>query len=193
MAKKTKELYVTSRDVWRTWLKKNHNLENEVWLIYYKKHTGKPRINYDDAVEEALCYGWIDSIVKKIDEEKYARKFAPRKHRSKWSALNKKRAKIMIKAGRMTEAGLAKVKGIDLNDERELKSKPIRRELVVPPDVKEALEADKKIWENFNNLAFSYKKQYVGWITSAKREETWGKRLRESIRLLAQNKKLGMK
>jgi len=87
----TKTLYVTTRDEWRSWLEKNHKSEKEIWLIYYKKHTGKPRIPYDDAVEEALCFGWIDSIIKRIDEKKYAQKFSPRKQNSVWSDLNKKR------------------------------------------------------------------------------------------------------
>ncbi|MGB2982026.1 MAG: hypothetical protein WBC77_12350, partial [Candidatus Zixiibacteriota bacterium] len=102
----SKTLYVTNRDDWRAWLRKNHSSQKEVWLIYYKKHTGKPRIPYDDAVEEALCYGWIDSTIKRIDEEKYAQKFTPRSEKSNWSELNKRRAKKMIREGRMTQAGL---------------------------------------------------------------------------------------
>lgn len=186
-------LYVTNRDDWRAWLEKHHNTEREVWLIYYKKHTGKSRIPYDDAVEEALCFGWIDSIIKRIDDQKYAQKFTPRKDESKWSELNKRRAKKMIEGGRMTEAGLAKVKNIDFNDVRDPKSKPSRKELIIPPYIKEALEADGNAWRNFNNLAISYKKQYIGWITSAKREETRKRRLEEAIELLTQNQKLGMK
>jgi uncharacterized protein YdeI (YjbR/CyaY-like superfamily) len=186
-------LDVTNRDDWRAWLEKHHDTEREAWLIYYKKHTGKPRIPYDDAVEEALCFGWIDSIVKRMDDEKYAQKFTPRKDKSKWSELNKRRAKKMIECGRMTEAGLAKVKNIDLNDAREAKPKPSRKELIIPHYIKEALEADGNVWRNFTNLAFSYKKQYIGWITNAKREETRKRRLKEAIDLLARNEKLGMK
>lgn len=107
--KTTKKLYVKSRDEWRSWLQNNHAAEKEIWLIYYKKHTGKPRIPYDDAVEEALCFGWIDSIVKRIDDEKYIQKYTPRKDKSIWSELNKKRTEKMIKQGRMTEAGLIKI------------------------------------------------------------------------------------
>lgn len=107
--KMNKTLYVTNRDDWRAWLNKNHKTEKEVWLIYYKNHTGKPTIPYDVAVEEALCFGWIDSIVKRIDDERYMQKFTPRKTNSNWSELNKKRVKKMIKEGRMTEAGMAKI------------------------------------------------------------------------------------
>ena len=88
---KSNQLYITNRNEWREWLKKNHNKINEIWLIYFKKHTGTPRIPYDDAVEEALCYGWIDSTVKRIDEETFMQKFTPRKKKSIWSKLNKKR------------------------------------------------------------------------------------------------------
>ena len=92
-----KQLYVTNRDEWRDWLSRHHATETEVWLIFYKKETCKPTIFYEAAIEEALCFGWIDSIIKKIDATRYARKFTPRKDNSKWSALNKKRAKKMIK------------------------------------------------------------------------------------------------
>ena len=87
-----------------------HAKENEIWLVFYKKAMGRPTINYGAAVEEALCFGWIDSIIKKIDDTKYARKFTIRKDQSKWSELNKKRAEKMIKEGRMTEAGFSKIK-----------------------------------------------------------------------------------
>lgn len=97
----TNMLYVTNRKDWRTWLGKNHDIEKEVWLIYYKKHTETARIPYDDAVEEAICFGWIDSTVKKIDEDRYAQKFTPRKGRSKWSQKNIKRAEKMIQEGKM--------------------------------------------------------------------------------------------
>ena len=190
--KTTEKLHVTNRDDWRAWLRENHDTEKEVWLIYYKKHTSKPRIPYDDAVEEALCFGWIDSIVKKIDAEKFTRKFTPRKSKSKWSEANKKRARKMIKEGKMTKAGLAKINEAKNNGEW-LKAAPVRRELVIPPYIKEALSMNKKALDYFDSLANGYKRQLVGWITSAKREETRKRRLAEAISLLEQNKKLGMK
>ncbi|MCK4673300.1 hypothetical protein KAT67_04885, partial [candidate division WOR-3 bacterium] len=103
----SKKLYVTNRDDWHAWLKKNHATKKEIWLVYYKKHTGKPRIPYNDAVEEALCYGWIDSIVKRLNNEKYAQKYTPRRAKSIWSRLNIERAKKMISQGKMTKTGLA--------------------------------------------------------------------------------------
>jgi len=186
------KLYVTSRDDWRAWLRRNHDKEKQVWVIYYKKHTGKPSIPYDDSVEEALCFGWVDSIIRRIDDEKFARKFTPRKAKSRWSEANKKRARKMMKEGKMTDAGLGKIREAEKSGEWS-RTSPVRRELVIPPYVKAALARSKKALGNFNNLAKSYKRQYVGWITSAKREETRKRRLAEVIRLLEKNEKLGMK
>ncbi len=186
------KLYVTSRDDWRAWLRRNHDTKKEVWLIYYKKQTGKPSIPYDDSVEEALCFGWIDSIIKKIDDEKFARKFTPRKAKSKWSEANKKRAKRMMKEGKMEEAGLARIMEAKKGGEW-FKTAPVTKELVIPLYVKEALAKNKKALDNFNNLAKSYKRQYIGWIAGAKMEETRRRRIAEAIRLLEKNEKLGMK
>ncbi len=188
----TEKLHVTNRDDWRAWLRKNHDTKKEIWLIYYKRHTGKPRIPYSDAVEEALCFGWIDSLVKKIDDEKFAQKFTPRKRKSKWSEANKKRARKMIKEGTMTKAGLAKIREAKSNGEW-FKTAPVKKELVIPAYIKKALATNEKALDNLNNLANGYKRQLVGWITGAKREETRKRRLTEAIRLLEQNKKLGMK
>jgi len=192
LMKTTEELYVTNRDDWSAWLRENHDTKNEVWLIYYKKHTGKPRIPYDDAVEEALCFGWIDSIVKKIDDEKYGQKFTPRRSKSKWSEANKKRARKMIKEGKMTKPGLKKINEAKKNGEW-FKVAPIRRKLVIPPYIKEALATNKGALDYFDSLANGYKRQLVGWINSAKRDATRKKRLTEAISVLEQNKKLGMK
>src|SRR5215208_4566267 len=105
----TRTVYVTNRADWRAWLERHHETETEVWLIYYKKHTGRSRIPYDDAVEEALCFGWIDSIVKRIDDEKFAQRFTPRKAKSEWSERNLIRVRALIREGKMTRAGLARV------------------------------------------------------------------------------------
>jgi uncharacterized protein YdeI (YjbR/CyaY-like superfamily) len=190
--KNTKRLYVTNRDEWRSWLKENHNFKKEVWVLHYKKHTGKTSIPYDDAVEEALCFGWIDSIIKKIDDEKFVRKFTPRKRRSSWSELNKKRARKMIKEGKMTEAGMEKIAEAKKSGEW-FKPASIRKELIIPSYIKEELAKNRKALEFFNSLAKSYKRNLVMWIMSAKKEETRKKRLAEAITLLNQKKKLGMK
>ena len=188
----TEKLHVTNRDEWQAWLKENHDTKKGVWLLYYKKHTGKSSIPYDDAVEEALCFGWIDSIIKKVDDEKFARKFTPRKGKSRWSELNKKRARKMMNAGKMTEAGITIVREAKKSGEW-FKIAQARKELVIPSYIKEELAENKKALDFFNSLASSYKRNLVGWITSAKREETRKRRLMEAIRLLEQNKKLGMK
>lgn len=188
----TEKLYVTDRDRWRMWLKKNHKAKKEIWLIYYKKHTGNARIPYDDAVEEALCFGWIDSTVKRIDDEKYAQKFTPRSDKSNWSELNIKRAEKMIREGRMTKAGLAKFDETKKIIQKEKKAKPAKKRLVIPPDLKEALSTNKKALQNFNNFAPSYKKLYIGWIVDAKKKETREKRIRQTVKWAAQNKKPGM-
>lgn len=188
----SKTLYVTNRDDWRAWLKKNHSSQKEVWLIYYKKHTGKPRIPYDDAVEEALCYGWIDSTVKRIDDEKYAQKFTPRNLRSNWSELNRKRARKMINEGRMTNAGLAKFKQAGKQKDEEVKDRAPKKRLIIPPDLKKALSANKKALENFRNFTPSYRRLYIAWITDAKRKETREKRIKQTVKWSAEGRKPGM-
>lgn len=186
-------LYVTDRSDWRGWLEKNHDTETEIWLIYYKKHTNQPRIAYDDAVEEALCFGWIDSIVRRIDDEKFAQKFTPRKDKSNWSELNKKRLRKLIKEGKMTPAGMAKIGDGVLAGPEKPASASKSNELLIPRHIEEALRANSVAWENFNHLAPSHRRNYVRWIGDAKKEETREKRLKESLELLAQNKKLGLK
>ena len=186
-----KTLYVTNRDEWRAWLTKHYESETEVWLIFYKKHTGRPRISYDHAVEEALCFGWIDSIVKSMDEERFAQKFTPRRDSSRWSAVNKGRLRKLIREGRMTEAGLAKVDPAALREKATATSS--EEDVGLPRVVEQALKVNAKAWENFRKLAPSYRRHYVGWIMHAKKEETRERRLREAISLLEQNKKLGLK
>lgn len=107
-----KTLYVTTRKDWRAWLDKNHQKEKEIWLVYYKKHANMPRIPYNDAVEEALCFGWIDSTVKRIDEDKYTQRFSPRSNKSQWSEMNKERARRLIEQKKMTQAGLDKINSL---------------------------------------------------------------------------------
>ncbi len=185
------EVCVSSRNEWRQWLKENHASVKEVWLVFYKKHTGKPSINYADSVEEALCFGWIDSIKKSMDEQRYAYKFTLRKSKSKWSPLNIRRAKTMINEGKMTKAGLASFEQrVDYGDDFiEAKGSG---ELTLPTEMEDALKANEKAWNNFTRLAPGYKKQYVGWLVTAKKPETRQRRLKQAIRLLEENKKPGM-
>jgi uncharacterized protein YdeI (YjbR/CyaY-like superfamily) len=188
-----KQLYIPDRDHWREWLAKNHSKEEKgIWLIFYKKNTNQPTLEYEQAVEEALCFGWIDSIIKKIDDDKYARKFTPRQNDSIWSELNKKRAGKMIKQSRMTKAGLGKIRaakktGLWLKDPRPKVS------FDMPEEFAAALAKNKKAKDNFNDLALTYRRHYIAWITTAKRAETKKRRIAESIDLLEQGKKLGLK
>jgi uncharacterized protein YdeI (YjbR/CyaY-like superfamily) len=180
----SKTLYVRTRDQWRAWLARHYQSETEIWLIYYKKHSEQPRIPYEHAVEEALCFGWIDSIVKKIDDDKFAQKFTPRRDSTKWSALNRRRVRRLIQEGRMTQAGLAKIDPEILGE-----APPVEQgeELDIPRFLKQALKASPKAWESFERLAPSHRKQYIRWITDAKKEETRERRLREAVALLEQD------
>ena len=179
-------LYVTNREDWRKWLKKNFEVKKEIWLIYYKKHTRKPTIPYDDAVEEALCFGWIDSIVKRIDDEKHVQRYTPRNLKSIWSQNNINRVEKMLHEGKMTKTGLSKYEYGMKND---LQAPTIKEKLVVPKDFKIALKNETKADENFNNLAKSYKIMYIHWINCAKKEETGKRRIKKAIHLLKESKK----
>jgi len=184
----TETCYARDRSTWRKWLEKHHESFREVWLVYYKKHTGKPTVSYNDAVEEALCFGWIDSTVKRIDEEKYAQKFTPRKKNSKWSDWNKKRIKKLLAEGTMAPAGLKAIENVDLT----IEPKSEQKELVIPDYIIEGLASNNKAFEFFSNLSPSRKRMFVGWIDSAKKEETRQRRLLETIRLCSENKLLPM-
>jgi len=186
------QLYIKTRDEWRRWLCEHHQTEKELWLVFFKKETGKPSIEYDASVEEALCFGWVDSIIKKIDAEKYARKFTPRKSESPWSESNKTRVKKMIERGRMTESGLARVQEAKQNGLWFKSTRP-NISFDIPEEFDNALQKNKKAQEFFEQLAPTYQKQYIGWIVVAKRPETKEKRIKESIALLNKGEKLGLK
>jgi len=194
MANRAPLLHVTTRAAWRAWLAKHHATAKEVWLVFAKVHTGRPRVPYAAAVEEALCFGWIDSIVKRIDDERYAQKFTPRRPGSRWSELNKERVRQLIAAGLMTDAGRAKI------DPRALTAKPAPRgarprlsTLEPPPYLVRALRRNRQAWETFCQLAPSHRGAYVFWIAEAKREETRKRRIREAVALLAAGRNLPLK
>lgn len=186
------EIYVANREDWRSWLEENHLKEKEVWLIYYKKHTGEPRIPYDDAVEEALCFGWIDSIVKRIDDERYMQKFSPRKDKSDWSESNKKRVKKLTDRGMMTQAGLEKIEIAKKNGSWDRVIETARSyEMAI--ELEKLLVSNKAAKEFFDSLSPSTQKQYIGWVSSAKKEETRQRRAKEALSMLSKKKKLGLK
>lgn len=187
-----KTFYPKNRNEWRSWLRKKHKKELEVVLIFYKRHTGKPSITYQEALEEAICFGWIDGLKRRLDEERYTYRFTPRKKNSKWSEFNISLAKELIKKKKMSVSGLNAFKNKTTYSKEILKVRNAKT-LYIPLEIKKAFKKNKIVWQNFNNLAPSYKKQFVWWIRAAKREETKNKRIKESIRLLKQNKKLVMK
>ncbi|HDR89455.1 MAG TPA: hypothetical protein ENN63_07520 [Bacteroidetes bacterium] len=191
-------IYFESRKSFRDWLEKNHDKKKGIWMVFFKKHTRVKCIEYREALEEALCYGWSDSIIKKVDDDRYVRKFTPRTNTSHWSELNKKIVLSLIEQGKMTEAGLKKIDSYLKTGKVAWKyetSKEIsqKKELQVPDFISGALAENEPAWAHFRNLAPSYKKQYVLWIAGAKREETRLTRLEQSIALLKENKRLGMK
>lgn len=187
-----KELSFKTSGDWRTWLRDNHDKEAGIWLVFYKKGSGEPSVDYESAVEEALCFGWIDSIIKGIDEKRYKQKFTPRNESSRWSESNRKRVARLIEHDRMTEFGLAKITAAKRNGQWD---KPGRPEIPsgVPEEFRAALNRNRKAEEAFNRLSPSYRRQYIGWIFSAKRPETRERRIREAIGLLENGQKLGMK
>ena len=173
-------LYVTNRDDWRNWLEQHYRSEREVWLVYYKKHTGKLRISYNDAVEEALCFGWIDSIVKSIDGDSYAQRFSVRNPKTAYSQANKERLKALIQQGKVVEEVL-----VTLGN---LAEEPFE----IPSDILEALKANAKAWENFQELSEPYIRVRIAFITAArKRPAEFEKRLRYFIEMTEKNKRFG--
>lgn len=184
---------MTTRSQWRTWLAEHSETEAEVWLVRYKRHTGRPCLSISNAVEEALCFGWIDGIVKRIDEARYAQRFTPRRAGSMWSELNRRRFASLLKAGRVTRAGLDKAPPSRKSDQREPRPPARGMEPKVPAYIQGALRSNPRAWRCFQNLAPSYRRLYVAWIDSAKMDQTRARRLREALALLEQNKKLGLK
>jgi uncharacterized protein YdeI (YjbR/CyaY-like superfamily) len=178
-------LYARNRREWRRWLAKHHRSAVEIWLIYFKKHSGKPRIPYNHAVEEALCYGWIDSILKPIDVDCYAQRFSPRRPTSRLSAMNRERVRRLIAAGKMTKTGLGRIAhAFDHRTDTNPK---------VPADILERLEGDPGTWKNFRRFPASYKRIRIGWIVGARhRPAVFEQRLRYFLKMTARNKRFGM-
>jgi uncharacterized protein YdeI (YjbR/CyaY-like superfamily) len=180
--------FFRDRRAWRTWLEKNHATHAGFWMVYYKNHTGKKGIDYDAAVEEALCFGWIDSLIHRVDDARYARKFTPRTNAAHWSAINLERVKRMKAAGLMKPAGLARLgKGVKAYVPL------MQRELDIPKELQRALARNVRARTNFERLAPGYRRHYIGWIATAKKDETRARRVRQAISLLAANRKLGLK
>lgn len=178
-----KTLYVRNRKEWRAWLRKNFRQCTEIWLVYYKKNSGKPRIPYDDAVEEALCFGWIDGQVRKIDDARFAQRFTPRQPKSAWSAINITRAKKMIAAKQMTPAGLS---AFGPERRREYAPQPDK----LPPALEETFRSQAEAWKNFQAFPPYYRRMTSMWVASAKKEETQRSRLDKLIAFSARNERI---
>ncbi|HET6594429.1 MAG TPA: YdeI/OmpD-associated family protein [Anaerolineales bacterium] len=175
-----KTLYLTDREKWRAWLRKHYKTEKEIWLVYYKKATGKPRIEYNDAVEEALCFGWIDSIVKSLDKDRSVQRFSPRKPKSKYSPANKERLRKLLRQRKVIKE-VRETLG-DLSEEK----------FNVPDDILKEIKANKDAWKNFQGFSDAYKRIRIGFIDGAReRPEEFKKRLRYFIKMTEKNKQYG--
>jgi uncharacterized protein YdeI (YjbR/CyaY-like superfamily) len=176
----TQTLYVTDPEDWREWLEAHYKTESEIWLVYYKKDTGKPRIEYNNAVEQALCFGWIDSTVRSLGEERTAQRFSPRKPKSGYSQANIERLRHLVAQGKVVEEVLDSLGDI------------LEQEFVFPPDILEAIKADDEAWKNYQNFSEPYKRIRVAFIEGArKRPEEFKKRLNYFIKMARDNKLIG--
>ena len=176
----TDTLYVSSRKDWRDWLKEHHDIEDEIWLIFYRVETGKANIPYNVAVEEALCFGWIDSIRKNLDQDRYFHRFTPRKPGSGYSQTNKERLKKLIDGGRVLPEVLETLEGIRAED------------FVFPEDIIAALQVNELAWGNYQKYSRSYQRIRVAFIDSARnRPEEFDKRLKHFIKMTEQDKQYG--
>lgn len=178
-------IHPKTRADWRAWLEQNHTQTEGVWLISYKKATGKPRFDYEEAVEEALCFGWIDSKPNKLDEERSLLWFAPRKPGTGWSKPNKERVEKLIRAGLMTSAGMAKIDAA--KQDGSWNALDAIEALEIPPDLEEAFASNKAAQQYFEAFPRSVKRGILEWIASAKKPETRAKRIEETTRLASEN------
>lgn len=190
----TKTLYVHKTKDWRSWLKKNHKSTNEIWLIYYKKDSGKPRISYNDAVDEAMCFGWIDSTVKAIDKARFCQRFSPRRKGSPCSEMNKHRAMRMIREKRMTPAGLTALEGT-LGPGAKVHQGTIQHTKAwkVPADILKALKKNKQVWKHYQRFPLPYRRIRIGWIDAVRyRKDVFKQRLDYFLKMTEKNKRFGM-
>jgi uncharacterized protein YdeI (YjbR/CyaY-like superfamily) len=183
-----KLLVARDRRAWRSWLAKNHGKAKEIWLVYYRKSSGRPRIPYNAAVEEALCFGWIDSTVKHVDRERFAQRFSPRKPKSSLSQANRERVRMLIRQKRMTAAGLSALAGVfDPKSDNP-------GEFKVPPEILGPLKRNRLAWRNFQRLPAEYRRIRIAYIESRKRHgpEMFRRSLEHFIKMTERKKTFGM-
>lgn len=175
--------YAPTRATWRAWLARNHRSAPEIWLVFYKKHTGKPSVTLGEAIDEGLCFGWIDTRVRSLDDARYAQRFTPRAPSSRWSASNIARVRKLIAQRKMTAAGLSAFKGHELRKAPALPTK-------LPPELNVLFRRSGKAWRNFERCPPGYKRYAIGWVASAKRDETRRKRLARLVATSARAERL---
>lgn len=189
-----KTTHPKTRKQWRRWLEKNHAVAPGIWFVYYKKESGRPRVSYDHAVEEALCFGWIDSLPRKLDAERSMLKFTPRKPKSAWSRLNKTRIEKLINAKLMRPAGLAAIElarqngswhSLSASDEAAANN-------TMPEDLARLFAKNKMALQNFQQFSASMRKRFLFWIDSAKQPATRLARLKQTLLMAKANKKPGL-
>jgi len=173
-------LYITNRKDWRDWLKQNYKTEKGIWLVYPRKATGKPRIEYNDAVEEALCFGWIDSLVKKLDDDHIVQRFTPRKPKAKYSQANIERLRDLVAKKKVIKEVMESLGDI------------LNEEFVIPPDILKMIQTNREAWKNFQKFSAPYKRIRIAFIDGArKRPAEFQKRLRHFIEMTERNKIFG--
>jgi uncharacterized protein YdeI (YjbR/CyaY-like superfamily) len=176
---------------WRKWLRRNHAKSQGEWVYMYKKDAGKVGLRYPEALDEALCFGWIDGIIKAVDRDRFKQRWTPRRPGSIWSQSNKARVKRLTAAGRMCEAGLAAVKTARKTGKWQNAYSNLRSPHV-PPELVEALRADPLAWKNFNRFAPSYRRIYAGWVADAKQVATRERRIAAVVRRARASRKPGI-
>ncbi len=181
------ELYFENDKKWRSWLHENHDRSSGVYLIFYKVESNTPSMRWEEAVKVALCYGWIDSTVKKLDHERRRQYFCPRKPKSVWSKLNKSYIKELTATGLMHTSGLAAI-DIAKNNKAWFALDDVENG-IIPKDLQNAFDLHPKALNNYNNFSPSYRKNYLYWLSQAKRQETRDKRIDEIIKLCLANVK----
>ena len=181
------DFHPLSRSAWRAWLEANHDRADGVWFVYYKKTSGKPRVSYDEAVEEALCFGWIDSHPRKMDDERSKLLFTPRKKRSVWSKPNKERVEKLIAQGLMTAAGLAKIETAKANGSWHALDRSDNLEM--PEELERALASNETAQKHFDAFSDASTRVILSWIFSAKRDETRAARIAKTVAMAAENKR----
>jgi uncharacterized protein YdeI (YjbR/CyaY-like superfamily) len=182
-------LYFSNSGEWRKWLLQNHDREPGAWLIVRKKRSGKAGIRYDEALDEALCFGWIDGKMQSTDSDTFILRFSPRKARSVWSKRNREKAEMLISQGRMTDVGMTKIEDARKNGLWDA-AYTSRSADEIPSDLEAALSVNEVAHKNFHNLANTYRNMYIGWLNSARIEETRRRRIAEIVKRAEYNHKI---